>query len=71
MARSPAERTTGPPPGESIGRPHTTGVGHEPTGPTDRGDFHDLLSLLPTERTLLADLRRYLESDVAPLITDH
>ena len=43
-----------------------------PPVPPDRGDFYDLLSLLPTEqRTLLADMRRYLESDVAPIIADH
>ena len=43
-----------------------------PPVPPDRGDFYDLLSLLPPEqRSLLADLRRYLESDVAPIITDH
>ena len=43
-----------------------------PPVPPDRGDFYDLLSLLLTEqRTLLADMRRYLESDVAPIIADH
>ena len=43
-----------------------------PPVPPDRGDFYELLSLLPSEqRTLLADLRRNLESDVAPIIADH
>ena len=43
-----------------------------PPVPPDRGDFYNLLALLPVEqRTLLADLRRYLESDVAPIITEH
>jgi glutaryl-CoA dehydrogenase len=43
-----------------------------PPVPPDRGDFYNLLALLPVEqRTLLADLRRYLESDVAPIIADH
>ena len=40
--------------------------------PPDRGDFYDLLETLPSgQRALLADLRSYLESDVAPLIADH
>jgi glutaryl-CoA dehydrogenase len=40
--------------------------------PPNRGDFFDLLALLPAEQqTLLADVRSYLESDVAPVIADH
>ena len=40
--------------------------------PPDRGDFYNLLALLPVEQqALLADLRRYLESDVAPIVADH
>jgi glutaryl-CoA dehydrogenase len=40
--------------------------------PPNRGDFYDLLALLPVEQqTLLAKVRRYLESDVAPIIADH
>jgi glutaryl-CoA dehydrogenase len=40
--------------------------------PPNRGDFYDLLGLLPVaQRTLLAEVRAYLESEVAPLIADH
>ena len=40
--------------------------------PPDRGDFYGLVALLPAEqRTLLADVRTYLEADVAPLVADH
>jgi glutaryl-CoA dehydrogenase len=40
--------------------------------PPNRGDFYDHLGMLPVEqRTLLADVRGYLESDVAPIIADH
>jgi hypothetical protein len=43
-----------------------------PPVPPNRGDFYDLLALLPPEqRTLLDDVRSYLESDVAPIIADH
>ena len=43
-----------------------------PAVPPNRGDFYDLLALLPVEQqALLADLRRYLEADVAPIIADH
>jgi hypothetical protein len=36
-----------------------------PPVPPNRGDFYDLLALLPPEqRTLLDDVRSYLESDV-------
>jgi glutaryl-CoA dehydrogenase len=43
-----------------------------PPVPPARGDFYDLLGLLPPEqRSLLDEVRRYLESDVAPIIADH
>ena len=40
--------------------------------PPNRGDFYDLLALLPAEQqAMLRDLRDYLESDVAPSIAEH
>ena len=44
----------------------------QPRVPPNRGDFYNLLALLPVEQqALLADLRRYLEADVAPIIAEH
>lgn len=43
-----------------------------PPVPPDRGDFYDLRALLPDEqRALLTEVRRYLESEVAPIIAEH
>ena len=40
--------------------------------PPNRGDIYNLLALLAAEQqTLLDDVRRYLESDVAPVVADH
>ena len=40
--------------------------------PPDRGDSYDLLGLLSVaQRALLADVRDYLKSEVAPVIADH